>query len=156
MPFSTLSRLHRALEDHLVVDVEVNSQSRRKVAEGERFTAAVTIMNPSRREGLPFILYRDLECSVEGTEFAVPTKDDADWHCLTCELAPGESITKAVEMKALRTHPLGHERFVKVHLRGHVDPAALLGISFTRQPHSHVRPEVSDDWPESRRRTVMT
>lgn len=156
MPSSILGKLHGALENHLLVDVEVKKQSGRKVAVGDRFEAAVTIMNPSRQEGWPVILYKDLEYSVEGTEFAAPTRVDSDWHCLACELAPGESITKTVELKAIRIQPLGHERFVKVRVRGRVDPEALLRVSFSCEPPSHFRPEVGEDWPESMRRVALT
>lgn len=156
MPISTLGKLRRALEDHLVVDVEVKTESGRKVQVGERFEAMVTIMNPSRQEGWPRIIYKDLEYSIDGTEYATPTKDDSAWHCLVCELAPGESIAKLVEMKAIKVHPLGHERFLKVHVRGHVDPTALFSIFTTREPHTHVRPVVGEDWPESRRGSLVS
>jgi len=156
MPFSTLGRLHGALEDHLIVDVEVRTGTGNKVAVGERFEAEITIMNPSHRQGWPFIVYKDLDCSVEGTEYATPTRGDSDWHCLTRELSPGESVTRTVALKAIKTHPLGHERFVTVHLRGYVDPTALLRVAFTREPHSHIKQEVGEDWPASRRRSVVT
>jgi hypothetical protein len=156
MPFSALGRLHDALEDHLVVDVEVRTGTGKKVVVGERFEAEITIMNPSHQQGQPFIVYKDLDCSIEGTEYATLTRADSGWHCLTRELGPGESVTKTVELKAIRTHPLGHERFVTVHLRGYVDPVALLRVAFTREPHSHVRQEVGDNWPESRRGSVVT
>lgn len=156
MPQSTLGKLQRALEEHLVVDVEVETGHGRRVTVGDRFVAVVTIMNPPRQHGVPRVVYRDLEFSLEGTEYAAPTKNDSGWHCLTCELAPGESVRKSVEMKAIKTHPLGHERFLRIHVRAGVDPTEFFRIAVCREPQSHVKPDVGDDWPASRRSPVAS
>ena len=43
----------------------------------------------------------------------------------------------------------------RVHV-GDVDSTALFSIFTMREPHTHVRPVVGEDWPESRRGSLVS